>query len=305
MLCVTTEALSCGGHTANTCAECPQGYGAAWCNGDCVWSSNICMDRQNATTAAAQTAAAASNPATSPSPSTAASPAPKGTLKKIGDFQQGAKFTECIAISDFVSKTLNDQVDILPREADGGCPVGYIGGDFPSLGLPDTFAGNKFSSQIMCGFQADGQARGMTVSTSFSTGQKTFDYGMCFVVKQDVKCSDGSSQLLNGCCNSATTFSSGCSSDGGLYHYSQEQGRPQTSYAVCTNYAAGSTTPSFGTSATSDDISGGSFQVDKYVVFHFMNHVRGYANINVNNHIQNQSHGFTPTSVFTYDCILV
>ena len=29
----------CGGHRAATCADCPQGNGAAWCNGDCVWSA--------------------------------------------------------------------------------------------------------------------------------------------------------------------------------------------------------------------------------------------------------------------------
>ena len=30
-------AVSCGGHSASTCAECPQGNGAAWCNGECRW----------------------------------------------------------------------------------------------------------------------------------------------------------------------------------------------------------------------------------------------------------------------------
>ena len=27
----------CGGHRADTCADCPQGHGAGWCNGDCMW----------------------------------------------------------------------------------------------------------------------------------------------------------------------------------------------------------------------------------------------------------------------------
>merc|ERR1711990_336509 len=26
----------CGGHAAQSCAACPQGHGAAWCNGDCA-----------------------------------------------------------------------------------------------------------------------------------------------------------------------------------------------------------------------------------------------------------------------------
>jgi len=29
--------VSCGRHNAATCMECPQGNGAAWCNGDCKW----------------------------------------------------------------------------------------------------------------------------------------------------------------------------------------------------------------------------------------------------------------------------
>ena len=37
------NSVSCGGHQANTCAECPQGNGAGWCNGDCVWESGSCV----------------------------------------------------------------------------------------------------------------------------------------------------------------------------------------------------------------------------------------------------------------------
>jgi len=39
--CGTT--VSCGNHWADTCAECPQGNGAAWCNGDCTWQDNECV----------------------------------------------------------------------------------------------------------------------------------------------------------------------------------------------------------------------------------------------------------------------
>jgi len=35
-------AVSCGGHSAATCELCPQGNGAAWCNGDCRWENNTC-----------------------------------------------------------------------------------------------------------------------------------------------------------------------------------------------------------------------------------------------------------------------
>jgi hypothetical protein len=35
--------VSCGGHIAATCAECPAGQGAAYCNGVCIWSGGSCM----------------------------------------------------------------------------------------------------------------------------------------------------------------------------------------------------------------------------------------------------------------------
>ena len=33
----TPKKVSCGGHYADSCELCPEGNGAAWCNGDCVW----------------------------------------------------------------------------------------------------------------------------------------------------------------------------------------------------------------------------------------------------------------------------
>ncbi len=40
----TKTTVVCGGHTAPTCAECPNGNGAAWCNGECEWDykTNVC-----------------------------------------------------------------------------------------------------------------------------------------------------------------------------------------------------------------------------------------------------------------------
>ena len=35
--------VSCGGHYADSCSDCPQGNGASWCNGDCIWSDNQCI----------------------------------------------------------------------------------------------------------------------------------------------------------------------------------------------------------------------------------------------------------------------
>ena len=32
--------VNCGGHRAPSCSDCPQGNGAAWCNGECEWFEN-------------------------------------------------------------------------------------------------------------------------------------------------------------------------------------------------------------------------------------------------------------------------
>ena len=37
--------VCCGNHEANTCADCPQGKGAHWCNGDCKWVNGQCQFR--------------------------------------------------------------------------------------------------------------------------------------------------------------------------------------------------------------------------------------------------------------------
>lgn len=35
--------VSCGGHEAETCHQCPQGHGAAWCHGECSWVQGECV----------------------------------------------------------------------------------------------------------------------------------------------------------------------------------------------------------------------------------------------------------------------
>eukprot|EP00929_Paragymnodinium_shiwhaense_P049294 TRINITY_DN24873_c0_g1_i1.p1 TRINITY_DN24873_c0_g1~~TRINITY_DN24873_c0_g1_i1.p1 ORF type:complete len:648 (+),score=101.14 TRINITY_DN24873_c0_g1_i1:45-1946(+) len=37
------EDVHCGGHRADKCADCPEGHGDTWCNGDCEWVSGMCM----------------------------------------------------------------------------------------------------------------------------------------------------------------------------------------------------------------------------------------------------------------------
>eukprot|EP00418_Pyrodinium_bahamense_P023430 CAMPEP_0179148548 /NCGR_PEP_ID=MMETSP0796-20121207/71896_1 /TAXON_ID=73915 /ORGANISM="Pyrodinium bahamense, Strain pbaha01" /LENGTH=181 /DNA_ID=CAMNT_0020849281 /DNA_START=64 /DNA_END=606 /DNA_ORIENTATION=+ len=42
---VASAKVSCGSHRAASCADCPQGHGATWCNGDCVFSANQCTPK--------------------------------------------------------------------------------------------------------------------------------------------------------------------------------------------------------------------------------------------------------------------
>ena len=37
--------VNCGKHTADTCANCPQGNGPFWCNGNCEWINETCVLR--------------------------------------------------------------------------------------------------------------------------------------------------------------------------------------------------------------------------------------------------------------------
>ena len=43
-LCYSGSQAYCGGHYAATCAACPGGNGAFWCNGDCFWENNQCVE---------------------------------------------------------------------------------------------------------------------------------------------------------------------------------------------------------------------------------------------------------------------
>ena len=38
--------VSCGSHSTQSCAECPQGNGASWCNGECFWEDGQCKLQQ-------------------------------------------------------------------------------------------------------------------------------------------------------------------------------------------------------------------------------------------------------------------
>ena len=40
-----TDQVSCGNHDAASCASCPQGNGAEWCNGECDWLNAECVSK--------------------------------------------------------------------------------------------------------------------------------------------------------------------------------------------------------------------------------------------------------------------
>jgi len=43
-----TALVSCGNHKAPTCAQCPNGNGKYWCNGECVWEAGECISKSHA-----------------------------------------------------------------------------------------------------------------------------------------------------------------------------------------------------------------------------------------------------------------
>jgi len=42
-VCKAQITVNCGGHRASSCAQCPQGNGQWWCNGECSWINNNCV----------------------------------------------------------------------------------------------------------------------------------------------------------------------------------------------------------------------------------------------------------------------
>ena len=42
--CLCLDGVSCGNHYAPNCVDCPQGFGASWCHGDCIWVTNQCTE---------------------------------------------------------------------------------------------------------------------------------------------------------------------------------------------------------------------------------------------------------------------
>jgi len=107
---------------------------------------------------------------------------------KVGDLAQGSEFTKCIKITDFNSKTLNDDVEVTDK-VDGCCPEGYI----PGI----KWYNNYWGAMVVCGFKEDGS---VAMSSSTSNSVKSCTYNKCYVVKMDLTCKDSSKMTLDGCC---------------------------------------------------------------------------------------------------------
>jgi len=112
------------------------------------------------------------------------------TAVKLSSYEQGAEFEKCISNSDFQGKTLEDDITLIDRDANGCCPAGSV----PGAKHYNSYVG----AQVICGFKSDGT---VATSTSTSNGVKTCTYNHCYVYKQDLSCkTGGAKQRLNGCC---------------------------------------------------------------------------------------------------------
>jgi len=165
----------------------------------------------------------------------------------LNTYDQGASFTKCINITDFASKTLADEIDLIDRDESGGCcPEGSVPG-------AKWYASYK-GAQVVCGFKADGT---IATSSSTSNGVKTCTYNNCYVDKQNLPCADDSKQLLNGCCAGTTAANTGFPTQCKNY-YSSLSNAYSESYKYCTTYDKDYGTKGWaGTAEATDDQADG------------------------------------------------
>jgi hypothetical protein len=179
----------------------------------------------------------------------AAPAAVAGTI--IGSMDQGAEFTQCISIADFTTKTLDDDVTLVDREASGCCPKDTV----PGVQMYSKYMG----SQVVCGFKEDGTVK---FSTGSSNGDATCTYNKCYVAKQNIPCKDGTKQRLNGCCGPKPqkNFDALCK----FYDKSVT-----SVYKDATNYCITyhKTYKMESTSVKTDDQADGKLQLDKLYVY--------------------------------------
>jgi len=168
----------------------------------------------------------------------------------LNNMDDGSAFTQCISISDFQTMTMADDITLVDRDSTSGC--------CPSGSVPGAKAYSNYEgAQVTCGWQDDG-------SISLSTGT-TCTYNHCFIQKQGLACSDGSTQRINGCCGDSGTqlFESTCS----YYDYSFTNAASESVNYCLTYHQNYGTLGWGGTAAATDDVSGGALVVDN--VYHY------------------------------------
>jgi hypothetical protein len=172
---------------------------------------------------------------------------------KVADMEQGAEFMKCVSITDLQTKTLDDDITLIDRVG-GCCPEGSA----PGVKHTNTYDG----AQIVCGFKDDGT---VALSTSSSNGVKTCTYNKCYVMKQNIPCSDGTKQRLNGCCGARpqTNFDAQCK-----FYDSSFNNAYSEAVQYCTTYDKDYGTKGYaGTSAKTDDVADGKLQVANLYVY--------------------------------------
>ena len=177
------------------------------------------------------------------------------TAVKLSSYEQGAKFDKCISNSDFQEKTLDDDITLLDRDANGCCPAGSVPGA--------KHYNNYVGAQVICGFKSDGT---VATSTSTSNGVKTCTYNQCYVYKQDLSCVTGK-QRLNGCCAapaSCAANSCGFETDCKNYAYNiKDVNNANVEYCLTyhKNYKMENT------AVKTDDQANDKLQIDKLYVY--------------------------------------
>jgi len=179
------------------------------------------------------------------------------TAVKLSSYEQGAKFEKCISNSDFQGKTLEDDITLIDRDANGCCPAGSV----PGAKHYDKYVG----AQVICGFKSDGS---VAVSTGSSNGVKTCTYNHCYVYKQDLTCkTGGAKQRLNGCCaepSSCTTNACDFETDCKSYAYNFNNAHSE-SVKYCLTYHKNYKMEN--TAAKTDDQADHKLQIDKLYVY--------------------------------------
>lgn len=174
---------------------------------------------------------------------------------KLSSMSDGAKFDKCISKADWEGKTLNDDITLQDRDANGCCPSGSVPGVQHSTGY--------MGAQVVCGFKADGT---VATSTSTSNNVKTCTYNQCYVWKQNLECSSGN-QFLNGCCAASASCAAnacGFKTDCKNYASTMTSSKYGAATKYCTTYHKDyGTKGRRGTSPKSDDIASDKLDTSK------------------------------------------